>query len=136
MQIVISKLTKLLNKGGDRDIIDELEDVVVESMDETVAEDSFYSLPTKEILTIIQKSYIESIDLLSSIITKMNEKKGEESPLLLNIIDPKNATFDECISIISKFTKCPLCRRIGELHEDNRKLLDIDYEYEIKELEK
>ena len=66
----------------------------------------------------------------------MSEKKMDESPLLLNVIDPKEATFDECINTISKFTKCPLCRRIGELHEDNRKLSDRDYEHEIEELKK
>ena len=112
--------------------IDKFENVIVESMDKIVAEDSFYSLPTNEILKILQKSDADSIALLSSIVTKMSKKKGEESPLLLNVIDPKNATFDECISIISKFTKCPLCRRIGKLHEDNRKLPNINYEHEIE----
>jgi ankyrin repeat protein len=131
---VISKLTRFLNEGGIREKIEALEDVIVESMDEVVKEDGFYSLPTNEILTILQKSSIESVELLSSIVTKMNEGKGEESPLLLNVIDPKNATFDECISIISKFTKCPLCRRIGELHDDNIKLPNRDYEHEIEEL--
>ena len=136
MRSVISKLWTLLNEGGDRVTIDEFKDVVVESIDEAVAEDSFYTLPTNEILTIIQKSGIENVEQLSSIVNKMNERKGEESPLLLNVIDPKNNTFDECIRIISKFTKCPLCKRIGELHNDNRKLPDRDYEHEIEELKK
>ena len=136
MQSVISKLTKLINEGGDRVAIDALEDIVVESIDETVAEDSFYTLPTNEILTILQKSSIESIELLSSIVSQMSEKKMDESPLLLNVIDPKEATFDECINTISKFTKCPLCRRIGQLHEDNIKLPNRDYEHEIEELKK
>ena len=136
MQRVISKLTKLINEGGDRVEIDALEDIVVESIDETVAEDSFYTLPTNEILTILQKSSIESIELLSSIVSQMSEKKMDESPLLLNVIDPKEATFDECINTISKFTKCPLCRRIGQLHEDHKKLPNRDYEHEIEELKK
>jgi len=133
---VISKLTKHLNEGGSREEIDALEDAVVESIDEAVAEDSFYSLPTNEILKILQKSSIESVELLSSIVSQMSENKGEESPLLLNVIDPKDATFDDFISIISKFTKCPLCRRIGKLHNINRRLPDRDYEHEIEELKK
>ena len=54
MRSVISQLWKLLNEGGDRVTIDALEDVVAGSIDEAVAEDSFYTLPTNEILTIIK----------------------------------------------------------------------------------
>ena len=136
MKKVVSKLTKLLNEGENREKIDALEDVLVESIDETIAEENFYSLPTNEILTILQKSDIESIELLSSIVTKMSEKKGKESPLLLNVIDPKNATFDECINIISNFTNCPLCKRIGQLHDDDKRLPVRDYEHEIEELKR
>ena len=136
MKKVVSKLTKLLNEGENREKIDVFEDVLVESIDETIAEENFYSLPTNEILTILQKSDIESIELLSSIVTKMSEKKGKESPLLLNVIDPKNATFDECINIISNFTNCPLCKRIGQLHDDDKRLPVIDYEHEIEELKR
>ena len=136
MKKVVSKLTKLLNDGENREKIDVFENVLVESIDETIAEENFYSLPTNEILTILQKSYIESIDLLSSIVTQMSEKNGEESPLLLNVIDPKNITFEECVSIISKFTKCPLCVRIGQFHYENRKLPYRDYEHDIEELKR
>ena len=123
MHEVISRLIKLLSEGGDRAEIERVENIIVESIDEAVSEDVFYSLPMNEILTILQKGDIESVDLLSSIVTKTSEKKGEESPLLLNVIYPKDAAFDECISIISKFTKCPLCKQIGELHDADRNRL-------------
>ena len=136
MSRVISKLAKLLNEGGSREKIGVLEDVLVESIEEASEEEGFYSLPMNEILTILGKSDIESVGLLCNIVSKISEKNEKESPLLLNVIDPKDATFDECISIISKFTRCPLCKRIGQMHEDNKNLPDRDYEHEIKELRK
>ena len=136
MKSVISKLKKLFNKDGSRDKIDLLEDAIAESIDEAVAEEGFYSLPTNEILTILGKSDIESVGLLCDIVSKMSEKKEKESPLLLNVIDPKDATFDECIRIISKFIQCPLCKRIGQMHEDDKSLPDRDYEHELEELKK
>jgi hypothetical protein len=133
---VISKLSELLGKGGRENAIEKFKDVLAEAIVETVSEDSFYSLPKKEILTILKKSKIENVELLSSIVSQMINKMGEKSCSLLKVIDPKDATFEECISIISQFDKCPICRRIGQLHDDYKKLPDIDYEHENKELKR
>ena len=76
MRTLIAKLSKLLNEGGNRHEIDDCEYDLVASIEEAVAEDSFFSLPTNEILKIIQKSGTENVELLCSIITKMNKRKG------------------------------------------------------------
>ena len=111
MESLIQELAKLLSEDGHRDTIDNIEDIMIESIDEIVKNDVFYTLPTNEILTILRKSDIESSEMLCNIARKMSSNKGHESQLLLNVIDPKEATFDECVKIISSFTECTLCMR-------------------------
>ena len=133
---MIAKLASLLEENGDKEIIMNYENVVIDSIDEFCKEDTFYELPTNEILKIIGKSNIENIELLCEIITKMNESKGDDSILLMNVIDPKNATFEDCINVISKFRCSPICRRTYKLSMENMKFPDRDYDYEMGKLKK
>ena len=112
---LISELKTLLNEGGNKEKIEELEEVIEEDIEEYVEEELFYELPTKEILKIIDKSNIEDIELISTIITRMRENKQEESTLLLNVIKSNETTLDECIQILSKFEHCPICKRTNNL---------------------
>ena len=131
---IISKLSSLIDESGSIDKINTYEDVLIESIEEIISEESFYELPTNEILKIIEKSDIQDTKLINLLSTKMNKHKGKASILLLNVIDPKDAVFDDCIEIISKFNKCPFCKRIGKLYEENKNLPYRDYEHEILEL--
>ena len=133
---MISRLSTLLNEGGTKDKIETCEDIIAEEIIEYTKEDSFYELPTNEILKIIGKSCIENAEIIFNIIIKMRENKGEESTLLLNVIKKEEATLEECINILSKFEHCPLCRRMNELCQENRKLPELDYEHEICDLKK
>ena len=133
---LISKLLKLINEGRKKDKIEAYEELIIDEIEEYAKESSFYELPTKEILKIIGKSSIEEAELLCDIISRMCSYKGEESPLLLNVIKVEEATFEECIKIISKFKKCPLCKRINELFQENINLPERDYQHEIEELKK
>ena len=74
--------------------------------------------------------------LICYLISNMNVNKGVESTLLLNVIKKEEATLEECIKILSKFEHCPLCRRMNELCQENRKLPELDYEHEICDLKK
>ena len=133
---LIPKLKTLLNEGGSKEKIEGFEEVIGEEIEEYVEEELFYELPTKEILKIIDKSSIEDIELISTIITRMRENKQEESTLLLNVIKSNETTLDECIQILSKFEHCPICKRTSDLFHENSKLPEQDYEYEILELKK
>ena len=134
MKSLISELSLLLNESGNEENIKFSEKILVRSIEETVSEDLFYSLPTKEILKIIEQSEIEDINSLCTIARKMSEYKKEDAITLLNVIDSKEATFEDCISVISQFKQCPICERIGQFSEENKNLPSRDYEHELKKL--
>ena len=134
MSDLINKLTCLINKKGSDEDIENIEDLIVESIEKFAKRDDFYKLPLKTILRIIRKSFIEDVDLICIIIQKMNETKGNDSINIIKAINPSTMTFDECIKIISMFDKCSFCKRTGELFKDMEKTLNIDYEYEIEKL--
>ena len=66
----------------------------------------------------------------------MSESKGKDSVLLLNEINPENATFEECVKIISTFKSSKFCKRTGKLFEENENSPEVDYSHEINELKK
>ena len=146
---LISSLSNLIseNKGA----IKEIEDEIIESFDIFAKEKRFYKLPTDEILKIVEKSAIKDVKLLYEVISMMCENKGDESVLLLNIIDPEEMSLDECIEVISRFVRCQICKRTGELYtkeynhmneelnkekDENKNLAERDFGYEIGELKK
>ena len=131
---VIPKLKALIEKGGPKKKIEAYEDVIVEEIEEFIGEESFFELPTNEILKIIGKSENEDVEFLCELISKMSENKGEESTLLLNVIKKEEATLEECIEILSKFEHCPLCQRLGEVFNEYKEMPRIDYKYENGEL--
>ena len=79
---LISKLTALLNEGGNKDRIEEFEEIIIDELDDYVERKLLFELPTNEILKIVDKSDIESVDQICSIISKMSESKKEEAVLL------------------------------------------------------
>ena len=95
---LISMLLSEINEGGDAK--EKYEDSLIESIEKAVKEEKFFELPTKEIMKIIEKSDIEDILVLREIVSGMSKKKGEETPLLLNVLKANEASFSECISVI------------------------------------
>ena len=129
---VISKLSTLINEGGSSIKIEGYEEVLVDAIEETVKEESFYKLPTDEVLKIVQKSHIEDIETIFELISRMNKIKQNESILLLNVIKREASTFEECIKILSKFEQCPVCQRISELFNEDKSLPERDCKHEIE----
>ena len=123
---LISKLKTLIEEGGSKDIIEEYEDVVAEEIEKFVKEESFYELPTNEILKIIGKSEIGDVELLCEVISRMIESKGGESTLLLNVIKIEEATLEECIKILSKFKHSQICQRTSKLFNEDNALPERD----------
>ena len=136
MSRVISKLSKLLYEGETGEKIESYEDLIIEEIEKHVKDASFYSLPTEEIVRIIEKSSINDAKLLMELTGNMSNNKGKDAVLLLNVISSEEATFEECVKIISNFSKCPLLKRLGNLFNSDAILPERDYQYEIDELKK
>ena len=133
---LISKLKTLVEEGGSKKKIEAYEDVVVEEIEKYVKEESFYELPTNEILKIVVKSEIGDIDVLCELVSRTRSKKRGESTLLLNVIKREEATLEECIKILSTFKQCPICQLTSELFNGDKKMPERDYEHEIEILKK
>ena len=136
MSRVISKLSKLLYEGETGEKIESYEDWIIEEIEKHVKDASFYSLPTEEIVRIIEKSSINDAKLLMELTGNMSNNKGKDAVLLLNVISSEEATFEECVKIISNFSKCPLLKRLGNLFNSDAIIPEPDYQYEIDELKK
>ena len=118
---LISQLKTLIEGGGSDDKIKELENAAAEENEKIIKEDSFYELPTNEILKIVEKSENEDAKLLYELISRMSEREGKEAALLLNVIKMEKATLEECIKILSSFKQCPLCQRTDKLFREEEK---------------
>jgi surface protein len=134
MKSNITKLSLLLNESGNEGKIDIVEESIADSIEEVVEEELFFSLPTNEIVKIIQKSDISNAETYSNIISRMCEVKKGEAALILNVVESKEATFEECVKIISSLKSSPICVRLGDLYEENEKMPEIDYEHEMSKL--
>jgi ankyrin repeat protein len=135
MKSLITKLSYFLNKG-DKIKVEAAIEEIAESIEAAVKEELFFSLPTNEIVKIIQKSGTSNAETCSNIIIKMCEAKGGEAALVLNVIEPKEATFNECVKIVSSLNCSPICVKLGDLYTEDDKLPERDYEHEIEELKK
>jgi surface protein len=122
MKSLITKLALYLKKG------DKLKA-------ESTEEELFFSLSTNEIVKIIQKSGISNAVINSKIISRMYKVKGEEAALILNVVESKEATFEECVQIVSSLKCSPICVRLGDLYAEDKKQPEPDYEHEISNLE-
>ena len=133
---MISKLSTLIENGGSKEKIEQYEDAIAKKIEKYAKRGSFYKLPTKEILKIIGKSEINDIELLCELISMMRTSKRDESTLLLNVINIEEASLEECIQIFSEFVYCPLCKRISEIMEYDKDMVERDFEGEIEILKK
>ena len=133
---LISSLSTFISENRSEKVIDAVEEIIVDSIDKIAKEETFYELPTDTILRIIGKGKIEDIELLCEVVSMMCENKGDESIQLLKVINPKKATFEECIKVLSSFIRCPICKRTGELFQEYKEMHEIKYENQISEIQK
>ena len=136
MKSLVLKLSRALDEGAGNEAIEFGEDVLIDSIEDVIKEDSFYSLPTNEIVKIVKKSELNDSENLKLLVSKMSEQKGEESVLILNAIEAENLSLDECIGIISSLSHCSICRVVGRLFGDDENLPERDYEHELEALKK
>ena len=115
MRGLIAKLSLCLNEGDNEAKVEAIEKDIAESIEEAIKEELFFSLPTNEIVKIIQKSEISHAETYINIISKMCEAKGGEAALVLNAIGAKESTFEECVEIVSSLKCSPVSLRLREL---------------------
>ena len=96
---------------------------VAESIEEAIEEELFFSLPTNEIIKIIQKSDVSNVETYSSIISRMCEVKGGEAALILNAVKAEEADFKKCVKIVSSLKCSSVCVRLGDLYEEYESIL-------------
>ena len=125
VSLLISEFFKLLSEGETGEKIESYEDLIIEEIEKHVKDASFYSLPTEEIVRIIEKSSINDAKLLNELTENMNKNKGKDAVLLLNVISSEEATFEECVKIISNFSECPICTRLGDLFNSEGSLPEL-----------
>ena len=141
----IEKLNKAIIERKSADVINGYADVIVENIIEASSEPLFYSLPIEQISTIIKKVEFankdeinDPIPLLQTLIQKTSEIHNEDAVLLLNGLKIDNLPsllLDDIIGIVSKFTKCELLTKLGELYIEEKSLLRPDFSFMIKQLE-
>ena len=98
MKSVLEKLTLDLNECGNEAKVESVEVSIAESIEDAIEEELFFSLPTNEIVKIIQKSNIYDAEMYSNIIVRMCEAKGGEAALIINVVKAEDTTFEECVS--------------------------------------
>ena len=134
MKNTIKKLSSLLDSGKKGSKLKSYKEVLGENIEETIEEESFFQLPTKEILDVVSMSNTRDIDLIREIVSQMNKTKSEETILLLNVINSDEFSFEETMDVISMFSESPVCRKAGELFNEFKEKLVQKKEDEIKEL--
>ena len=113
MRSQITKIALLLDEGGNEAKVESIEKFIAESIDEAVEEELFFTLPTNEIIKIIQKSDVSNVETYSSIISRMCKAKGEETALVLNAVKAEEADFKECVKIVSSLKCSSVCANLA-----------------------
>ena len=142
---VIKKLNKaILEKNDDK--IKLTTDFLIDAINDAAKDSNFYSLPFDQFSFIIKKVEFgndeevkEPFVLLQTIIEKTSMAHEKEAVLLLNDLKIENLpelSVENIIGIVSKFTKSELLTKLGELYDEEKKLLKPDYEYTIEKLQK
>ena len=126
MKEIIEELLELIKSGASKSEIRLQECKIIENIEEAIKEPSFYSLPSMEIFQMINMSEINDIGAVCKLVENMSNTKDEEVSIqLLNILDPKEFTLNDCIRVVSKFTKSKFCQHINELIQQEQNLLDF-----------
>ena len=136
----VESIKKELAEQNNDEIIQKNEELLSQNVEEISNSDSFFSLPIKNILSIISKidfSLVENnvkciTDIIRSFIkNRSNEEK--EAIQLLNVInvDSINMQMQDIVSIFKLFPFSSLCSKLVQLYSNQQKDVEFDYEYEL-----
>ena len=120
------------------------ETIIAENIIQAIQQESFFSLPLNNIVNIVsQINFSEQDDPISCIKTIIsqtikNHLEEKETVLLLSSVKTNKIelTLDQCVDILSLFTRSNICMRLHKKYQDFKQIVDIDPNYEINEKEK
>ena len=140
----ISRLKNEVNGKNRSDLVRSYEEIIVDNLNDSTKEISFFSLPLNNILRIISKTELteqeEPISFMKTIITETIKahSKEKETVLLLPSLNTKDIdlNLESCIDILSLFTQCDIFIKLKTHFKDFWQTVDFDFDYVIQQKEK
>ena len=138
----VERMREEINGKNRKDVIGELEKILVENVEELSKNDDFFHFPLTNILSLMSKVDFSMItgkynllevlhNFVKGTINAHFKEKG--TIMLLQGIDIAKLclSYDEIYSIIELFTNCPILKQFCKLHKENQTQPEIDYDYEL-----
>ena len=131
----------LYNESPDQDAIKSYEKKLSKVIGKIYELKEFYELPIPTFLSIINDADFADlsnpVDVLSAIIRNYVNYRHENSGILLNFIHITGCIFTttQLISILKNFTNCELCQALADSYQEEIKLPERDFEYELNQKE-
>ena len=140
----IVHLINEINGENKTEIIGSLEKTIAEDITNVVKEKAFFSLPLKNILTIISKTNLseqeDPISLIKTIITQTIQAypKRKKTLLLLHSLKTHDIelTLEQCADFLSLFKHCDIFTQLNKKLHENKQTVEADTDYLIKQKEK
>ena len=134
---IIRKLNKAIAQKSSDDVIKGYQEILAENISEAAKEATFFSLPFRNLISIIRRVDFtkeeQPVELIKTIVEGSSQAYRKETSYLLNIIKCSDLqmTIPDYVHILHKFSNCELCVKLGELYEYEESLLVRDWDYEI-----
>ena len=136
----VKRLLNEINGPNDKEAISSLEQEISDNIEKVLQDQSFFTLPLTNILSIVEKMDLsEPADSISNIeklikgVIAANPNNDETLFLLKKFnLDESNCSLNDIITILKSFSNVPICVKLGELYLENNQLPDKDYDYELK----
>ena len=145
-QTLVDDINNEINGQNREEEILKLENIASKHISNITKEDSFFTIPLKNILSITNKTDFnecedDPIDTIKRIINGTINSHPNERETLYLLHELKRdklppLTINDCISILESFTNIDICVILGELSKAENKSVEIDYDYEISQLQK
>ena len=144
---IVKRLSEEIDGQNRKEIIELLEEQLSDNIEELSKNEIFFNLPLKNILSVISKVDFISIgndgyvlEILQNIIKHIISAHFEEKEtiLILQNIRTEAISFhhSEIFSLLELITNCPILVNYCKSYKDQRRLVDIDYDYIIKQKDK
>ena len=138
----IQNLKKEMNERNNNQVINSYELMIAKDMLNAVNDETFFSLPLKNIFNIVSKvdfsEFQDPVQLIKSIITQIiHAHPGEnETILLLPLFKTNNLdlSLDSCVQLLSPFSYCDIFVQLHQKFEDQNHEVEVDVEYQLTQL--
>ena len=135
MEKVINTLINALNEE-DFETIRKCEKLISQKLDEAVNTDLFYELPINVFLKIIDHTefsqFDEPYEIAKKLVEKLSQFQPKAAPLLLNVLKVPNATYNELVEIMSRFSASPISKALQEAIKEEQVSVEVDYNFELQ----